>query len=213
MLTRFAAGCVVAMLLTACATPLEPSTSHPPSAKAGALAAASKPADAAPEKPFDIQWPGTLKPGAHGGDATGEAHLRADVGTFFQRGIASYYGKGFHGRRTAAGEKFNMHDMTAAHPTLPLDSWVLVRNLRNDKTVVVRINDRGPYAKGRVLDLSYAAAKKLDFVRQGKAKVEIRRLSRTEIVALGLDENQDAAADVAPPQSIAATAAHAFTAP
>ncbi len=111
--------------------------------------------------------------------------LRPDLGTFEQRGTASWYGKGFHGRKTANGERFDMRAMTAAHPSLPLDSWVLVRNLRNDKVAVVRINDRGPYHGGRVLDLSYAAAKRLSFVERGATQVEIRRLSRTEVAALG----------------------------
>lgn len=111
--------------------------------------------------------------------------LRADMGTFEQRGMASWYGKGFHGRKTANGERFDMRAMTAAHPSLPLDSWVLVRNLRNDKVAVVRINDRGPYHGNRVLDLSYAAAKRLNFVDHGATQVEIRRLSRTEVAALG----------------------------
>ncbi|WP_454765301.1 septal ring lytic transglycosylase RlpA family protein [Cupriavidus campinensis] len=111
--------------------------------------------------------------------------LRPDLGTFEQRGEASWYGRGFHGRRTANGERFDMRAMTAAHPSLPLDSWVLVRNLRNDKVAVVRINDRGPYHRGRVLDLSYAAAKRLSFVDRGATQVEIRRLSRTEVAALG----------------------------
>lgn len=78
-----------------------------------------------------------------------------------------------------------MRAMTAAHPTLPLDSWVLVRNLRNNKVAVVRINDRGPYHGNRILDLSYAAAKRLSFVDHGATQVEIRRLSRTEVAALG----------------------------
>ncbi|WP_370637500.1 septal ring lytic transglycosylase RlpA family protein [Cupriavidus sp. AU9028] len=111
--------------------------------------------------------------------------LRADIGTFEQRGEASWYGKQFHGRKTANGERFDMGAMTAAHPTLPLDSWVLVRNLRNDKVAVLRINDRGPYHGNRVLDVSYRAAKHLGFVQRGSTKVEIRRLSRTELAALG----------------------------
>ncbi len=110
--------------------------------------------------------------------------LRPDVGTFEQRGEASWYGKGFHGRRTANGERFDMAAMTAAHPSLPLDSWVLVRNLRNNKLAVVRINDRGPYHRNRVLDVSYAAAKRLGFSSAGAAQVEIRRLSRVEVAAL-----------------------------
>ncbi len=110
--------------------------------------------------------------------------LRADIGTFEQRGTASWYGKQFHGRKTANGERFDMGAMTAAHPSLPLDSWVLVRNLRNDKVAVLRINDRGPYHGNRVLDVSYRAAKRLGFVDRGHTQVEIRRLSRTELAAL-----------------------------
>ncbi|TDF62019.1 septal ring lytic transglycosylase RlpA family protein [Cupriavidus sp. L7L] len=111
--------------------------------------------------------------------------LRADIGTFEQRGVASWYGKGFHGRKTANGERFDMRAMTAAHPSLPLDSWVLVRNLRNDKVAVLRINDRGPYHGNRVLDVSYGAARRLGFVERGAVNVEIRRLTRTEVAALG----------------------------
>lgn len=111
--------------------------------------------------------------------------LRADMGTFEQRGEASWYGKQFHGRKTANGERFDMGAMTAAHPSLPLDSWVLVRNLRNDKVAVLRINDRGPYHGNRVLDVSYKAAKRLGFVERGSTRVEIRRLSRMEVAALG----------------------------
>jgi rare lipoprotein A len=96
--------------------------------------------------------------------------LRADMGTFEQRGTASWYGKGFHGRKTANGERFDMRAMTAAHPTLPLDSWVLVRNLSNNKVAVVRINDRGPYHGNRILDLSYAAAKRLSFVNTARPR-------------------------------------------
>jgi len=111
--------------------------------------------------------------------------LRPDLGSFEQRGMASWYGKGFHGRRTANGERFDMRAMTAAHPSLPLDSWVLVRNLRNGKVAVVRINDRGPYHSNRVLDVSYGAARRLGFTSHGSTQVEIRRLSRSEVAALG----------------------------
>lgn len=111
--------------------------------------------------------------------------LRADIGTYEQRGVASWYGKGFHGRKTANGERFDMRAMTAAHPSLPLDSWVLVRNLRNNKVAVLRINDRGPYHGNRVLDVSFGAARRLGFVERGATQVEIRRLTRTEVAALG----------------------------
>jgi len=94
-----------------------------------------------------------------------------------ERGTASWYGKRFHGRTTASGEIYDMHGMTAAHKTLPLHTVVEVRNLRNDKRVVVRINDRGRLP-GRVIDLSYGAAKKLGFIKQGLTPVEIRVLER-----------------------------------
>ena len=110
--------------------------------------------------------------------------LRADLGTFEQRGLASWYGRGFHGRRTASGERFNMNAFTVAHPSLPLQSWVLVRNLANDRVVVAKVTDRGPYYGKRILDMSYAAAKRLDFVKRGSTQVEIRRLSRAEVDAL-----------------------------
>ncbi|CAJ0818608.1 Endolytic peptidoglycan transglycosylase RlpA [Ralstonia wenshanensis] len=110
--------------------------------------------------------------------------LRADLGTFEQRGLASWYGRGFHGRRTASGERFNMNAFTVAHPSLPLQSWVLVRNLANDRVVVAKVTDRGPYYGKRILDMSYAAAKRLDFVKRGSTQVEIRRLSRAEVEAL-----------------------------
>lgn len=110
--------------------------------------------------------------------------LRADLGTFEERGVASWYGRGFHGRRTASGERFDMNAFTVAHPSLPLQSWVLVRNLANDRVVVAKVTDRGPYYGKRILDMSYAAAKRLDFVKRGSTRVEIRRLSRAEVEAL-----------------------------
>lgn len=150
--------------------------------------------------------------GKQDGDSAGQTSLdglRPDLGTFEQRGMASWYGKGFHGRKTANGERFDMRAMTAAHPSLPLDSWVLVRNLRNNKVAVVRINDRGPYHGNRILDLSYAAAKRLNFVDHGATQVEIRRLSRTEVAALGPEIDAGAteagdgtgADDLSPPET------------
>jgi rare lipoprotein A len=85
-----------------------------------------------------------------------------------------------------------MDAMTAAHPSLPLDSWVLVRNLRNNKVAVLRINDRGPYHGNRVLDVSRKAAKRLGFIERGSTQVEIRRLSRMELAALGPVNSWDA---------------------
>jgi len=91
--------------------------------------------------------------------------------------IASWYGPNFHGRLTASGEVYNMYDFTAAHKTLPLGTYVLVKNLENGREVVVRINDRGPFVKNRCLDLSYAAARALGMIKKGTARVEIIVLS------------------------------------
>ncbi|CAB3799656.1 Endolytic peptidoglycan transglycosylase RlpA [Paraburkholderia caffeinitolerans] len=106
-----------------------------------------------------------------------------DVGSFHQIGRASWYGRAFHGRKTASGERFNMKALTAAHRTLPLGSYVRVSVPNTSKSVVVKINDRGPYARGRVLDLSYAAAKVLGLQHAGTAKVDIEGLSRQEAKA------------------------------
>lgn len=92
---------------------------------------------------------------------------------YTETGTASYYGREFHGKATASGEKFNMNDLTAAHRTLPFGTKVRVTNLGNGKNVVVRINDRGPFKEGRIIDLSYAAAKRLKMIDAGVARVEI----------------------------------------
>jgi rare lipoprotein A len=99
------------------------------------------------------------------------------TGTFKQRGIASWYGKKFHGQRTSSGEVYDMYAMTAAHPTLPIPSYARVTNLANHKSVVVRVNDRGPFLHDRVIDLSYAAAHKLGIIGNGSAEVEVESLS------------------------------------
>lgn len=90
-----------------------------------------------------------------------------------QIGVASWYGRKFHGRRTALGERYDMYAMTAAHKTLPLPSYVQVRNLKNGRTVVVRVNDRGPFLRKRLIDLSYAAAYKLGMLGTGTTEVEV----------------------------------------
>jgi rare lipoprotein A len=94
-----------------------------------------------------------------------------------EQGVASWYGPDFHGGRTATGETYDMNAMTGAHPTLPLPAWVRVTNLENGRSVVVRLNDRGPFSKNRIIDLSRAAAEQLDMIRTGTAKVEVRSLS------------------------------------
>lgn len=93
-----------------------------------------------------------------------------------QTGMASYYGNGFHGKKTANGETYNRHELTAAHKKLPFNTRIKVTNLENNRSVVVRINDRGPFAKRRILDLSEGAAKKIDMIKSGVAKVRIEVL-------------------------------------
>ena len=88
-------------------------------------------------------------------------------------GISSFYAEDFHGKLTANGEIYDMYGLTAAHKTLPLNTVARVTNLENGKSLILRINDRGPYIQGRMLDCSYGAAKKLDFVQQGKTKVQV----------------------------------------
>ncbi|MFH1613222.1 MAG: septal ring lytic transglycosylase RlpA family protein [bacterium] len=88
-------------------------------------------------------------------------------------GTASWYGPGFHGKKTASGEKFNMYDLTAAHKTLPLGTIVKITNLNNEKAVIVKINDRGPFSGNRIIDVSKKAAQKLQMIQKGIIKVRI----------------------------------------
>ncbi len=94
-----------------------------------------------------------------------------------ERGVASWYGKKFHGNLTSMGETYDMYGMTAAHKSLPLPTYVRVRNLRNNKTVVVRVNDRGPFVHNRIIDLSYYAAVKLDMIGTGTSLVEVEAIT------------------------------------
>ena len=95
---------------------------------------------------------------------------------FRERGIASWYGRDFHGRTTSSGEIYDMYLMTAAHKSLPLPTWVEVTNLSNDKRVIVKVNDRGPFIDGRIIDLSQRAADELDMIVAGTARVQVRAL-------------------------------------
>jgi rare lipoprotein A len=95
---------------------------------------------------------------------------------FRQRGLASWYGKRYHGQKTSSGEVYDMYQMTAAHPTLPIPSYARVTSIKNGKSVVVRINDRGPFRSGRVIDLSYVAAHKLGYIQAGEAMVEVESI-------------------------------------
>jgi rare lipoprotein A len=106
-----------------------------------------------------------------------------DIGDapFTQRGVASWYGKQFHGNRTSSGEPYDMFAMTAAHPTLPIPSYARVTTVRDGRSVVVRINDRGPFLRDRIIDLSYAAATRLGLVGTGSGEVVVQKITRREI--------------------------------
>jgi len=108
--------------------------------------------------------------------------LKSSVG-FRERGVASWYGKKFHGRRTSSGETYDMYQMTAAHKSLPLPTYVKVTNLENGRTATLKVNDRGPFHDNRVIDLSYAAAVKLGVAEKGTALVEVEAVSARSIPA------------------------------
>jgi rare lipoprotein A len=136
-----------------------------------------------------------------------------EVRAFRQRGVASWYGKRFHGQKTSSGEPYDMYGMTAAHPTLPIPSYVRVTHVGNGRSVVVRINDRGPFLHNRVIDLSYAAAHRLGYVQQGSALVEVEAMvpgatpPPTQVAAVATDvpARQDPPpAPPAPPVPVAA---------
>jgi len=99
---------------------------------------------------------------------------------YLERGVASWYGPDFHGKRTASGEDYDMYAMTAAHKTLPVPCYARVTNLSNGRSVIVRINDRGPFVGNRIIDLSYSAAARLDMLRSGTAFVEVRTVGPGE---------------------------------
>lgn len=127
---------------------------------------------------------GTLsakRSGAYQRDAgrdDGDSSYKKD--SYFQTGMASWYGREFNGKRTASGELFDMNELTAAHKTLPFGTVLKIKNFDNGKTVTVRVNDRGPYKGGRIIDLSYGAAKKLDMLQDGKTQVGIQILKNAE---------------------------------
>lgn len=128
------------------------------------------PDDNADETPAVLEAPRFEK----GDYALGQGVALGNSGSSFrQKGVASWYGKPFHGKKTSSGDSFDMYAMTAAHPSLPIPSYVRVTNLANGRSAVVRINDRGPFHPGRIIDLSYAAAYKLGYADNGHANVEV----------------------------------------
>jgi rare lipoprotein A len=103
-------------------------------------------------------------------------YILASAVGYKEKGLASWYGEPFHGRKTASGEVYNMHEITAAHKTLPLHTWVEVKNLKTNQRLIMRINDRGPFIDGRIIDLSRAAAQELGVYRPGTAMVVVTAL-------------------------------------
>jgi len=111
----------------------------------------------------------------------GRTYVPAENPSYRAEGVASWYGRDFHGRLTANGEVYDMHGISAAHTTLPLPSYVRVTNLENGRSIVVRVNDRGPYTRSRVIDLSIGTAKALDFYSRGLARVRVEYVGRAPI--------------------------------
>lgn len=132
--------------------------------------------------------------------------LSSSVG-YVERGVASWYGPGFHKVRTSTGEPYDMYGMTAAHKTLPLPAYVRVTNLQNGRSVVVRVNDRGPFVGNRIIDLSYTAASKLDMLRNGTAMVEVRSLDAPPTLTAAATPNAAATLAAAPAAADSAPAA------
>jgi rare lipoprotein A len=169
-----AAGAALAVLaLAACAgqraRPAAPPAAVPPPPPPAAVAATP---DAVPR---------SEPRSAHGNppfyDVLGRRYfVLATADGYLERGVASWYGPSFHGGNTSSGEPYDMYGMTAAHKTLPLPTFARVTNLANGRSVVVRINDRGPFVANRIIDLSYTAAARLDMLRDGTAMVEVRAL-------------------------------------
>lgn len=146
----------------------------------------AEPQDGPPDRPIDVALlqdavPKVEPRSRYGNPDSYEVygrryHVMADGTGYVERGIASWYGSKFHGRRTSSGEPFDMYAMTAAHTTLPLPTYAEVTNLANGRRIIVKINDRGPFKHNRLIDLSYAAALKLGIVEQGTGLVEVRAI-------------------------------------
>lgn len=128
---------------------------------------------------------------------------------FTQTGKASWYGKKFHGLKTSSGEKYDMYKMTAAHTSLPLPSYVRVTNLANNKSVIVKVNDRGPFHSERIMDLSYAAAARLDYLKTGTTNIRIDAINPEEFQATPANTEPVAAITTANTAVITGTAANA----
>jgi len=146
--------------------------------------------DSAPAQNVDIHKVANAEPRHHprskygnpeSYDVRGQRYYVLDSSdNYVERGTASWYGKKFHGHRTSSGEPYNMYAMTAAHKTLPLPTYLRVTNIDNGKTIIVKVNDRGPFVKGRIIDLSYVAAQKLEITARGTGRVEIESIDPSQ---------------------------------
>jgi rare lipoprotein A len=189
-LSRAALASILLCALAGCSTLGRPVAQNPP---AQPIPSPPKSVDAIPDA-----VPRVEPRSAHGNppfyDVLGKRYfvLGAADG-YVERGVASWYGPTFHGVNTSSGEPYDMYGMTAAHKTLPLPTYVRVTNLRNGRSVVVRVNDRGPFVANRLIDLSYTAAAKLDMLREGTTLVEVRA------VEPGQPDNLTRIAETPPP--------------
>jgi rare lipoprotein A len=172
-----AATCICTLVLSGCSI----ATRRPPP---------NAPPELVPPPPANVDTTGDAVPrheprSAHGNPpfykVLGKRYVvLATEDGYLERGVASWYGPTFHGEKTSNGEKYDMYGMTAAHKTLPLPCYARVTNLKNGKSIVVRINDRGPFVANRLIDLSYTAALKLDMLKEGTTLVEVKALTIQE---------------------------------
>ena len=170
--TSLLRGCLAALLLAGCSSP--------------APSRYAQKQDSAPQQPVDVAAVKDAVPrpeprSRYGNPASYVVHGKryhtvASSKGYRERGIASWYGTKFHGHRTSSGDTYDMYQMSAAHKTLPLPTYAQVTNLRNGKSVIVKINDRGPFHDNRLIDLSYAAAARLEILGQGTGLVEVEAI-------------------------------------
>jgi rare lipoprotein A len=174
---RIGAAALLLLALTACSVAGRPAPSPAPREPQPAAPAPPPPANTIPDA-----VPRVEPRSAHGNppfyNVLGQRYyVLTSADGYLERGVASWYGPTFHGGNTSSGEPYDMYAMTAAHKTLPLPCYARVTNLRNGRSVVVRVNDRGPFVANRLIDLSYTAAAKLDMIRDGTTLVEVRALT------------------------------------
>jgi rare lipoprotein A len=206
-------GLIVAVGLAACfSTPPRPASPIPSTAIPPISPTPPRASDSVPDA-----MPRTEPRSRYGNppfyDVFGKRYyvLSSSIG-YWERGVASWYGPGFHKVRTSTGEPYDMYGMTAAHKTLPLPAYVRVTNLQNGRSIVVRVNDRGPFVGNRIIDLSYTAAAKLDMLRNGTALVEVRAIDPSTPLPVMTASTGTRASVAAPPATAALTIAPPATA-